>query len=108
MTASEKAAGSPPPTEEQVLGEISTMISALVEDYGLDPAEITMTSSLTDDLELESIDLVSLSERMQERWGDRVNLAEFVAGLDLDDLIDLTVGRLVGHVVDRLRTEERS
>jgi hypothetical protein len=28
--------------------------------------------------------------------------------MELDEIIDLTVGRLVGYVVDRLRTAERS
>jgi acyl carrier protein len=96
------------PTEPEVLSEITAMLAALLDEYGLDDAEVTMESRFTGDLELESIDLVTLAGQLQERWGDRINFAEFIASMELDEIIDLTVGRLVGYVVDRLRTAERS
>nr|WP_255308443.1 phosphopantetheine-binding protein [Streptomyces marincola] len=61
--------------------------------------DIGMDTSLGDDLMLESIDMVALSERLEERYGERVNFAEMIAGMELDELIELTVGRLVDHVV---------
>ncbi|MGH8896257.1 MAG: acyl carrier protein, partial [Egibacteraceae bacterium] len=51
----------------------------------------------------ESVDLVALAGHLQARYGDRVNFAEFLADLDLDEIIELTVGRLVDYVVARLR-----
>ncbi|MEU3572138.1 phosphopantetheine-binding protein [Kitasatospora sp. NPDC036755] len=84
------------------------MLAAVLEEYGLDDAEVTMESRFTEDLELESIDLVTLAGQLQERWGDRINFAEFLAGMELDEIIGLTVGRLVRHVVERLRTAGRS
>ncbi|MGW7005093.1 phosphopantetheine-binding protein [Streptomyces sp. NPDC054933] len=96
------------PTEHEVLGEITGMLAALLDGYDLAPGEITMESRFTDDLELESIDLVTLAEQLQERWGEQVNFAEFIADMELDEIIRLTVGRLVAYVVDRLRTAERS
>ncbi|MFE4513468.1 phosphopantetheine-binding protein [Kitasatospora sp. NPDC056783] len=83
------------------------MLAAVLEEYGLDDAEVTMETRFTEDLELESIDLVTLAGQLQERWGDRINFAEFLAGMELDEIIGLTVGRLVRHVVDRLRTAGR-
>ncbi|MDF2255200.1 acyl carrier protein [Streptantibioticus ferralitis] len=96
------------PTEQEVLGEITGMLAALLDGYDLTPAEITMQSRFTDDLELESIDLVTLAEQLQARWGEQVNFAEFIADMELDEIICLTVGQLVGYVVTRLRTAERS
>ncbi|MFI9270966.1 phosphopantetheine-binding protein [Kitasatospora sp. NPDC052896] len=84
------------------------MLAAVLDEYGLDDTEVTMATRFTEDLELESIDLVTLAGKLQERWGDRINFAEFLAGMELDEIIGLTVGRLVDHVVDRLRTAERS
>ncbi|WP_246560313.1 acyl carrier protein [Kitasatospora kifunensis] len=84
------------------------MLATVLADYGLDDAEVTMESRFTEDLELESIDLVTLAGELQERWGDRINFAEFIAGMDLDEIIGLTVGRLVRHVVARLQPAERS
>lgn len=108
MTASEQTVDLQPPTEQEVLTEITAMLAAVLEEYGLDDAEVTMESRFTEDLELESIDLVTLAGQLQERWGDRINFAEFLAGMELDEIIGLTVGRLVRHVVDRLQTAGRS
>ncbi|MCC9307898.1 phosphopantetheine-binding protein [Kitasatospora sp. RB6PN24] len=99
-----------PPGEQEVLAEITRMLAAVLDEYGLDESEVTMDSRFTDDLELESIDLVTLAAQLQERWGERINFAEFLAGMELDEIIGLTVGRLVEYVVARLRPEaaERS
>jgi acyl carrier protein len=48
---------------------------------------------------MESIDLVALAGQLAERYGDAVNFAEFLAAFDLDQVIDLRVGQLVGHIV---------
>ncbi|WP_051967693.1 phosphopantetheine-binding protein [Kitasatospora mediocidica] len=84
------------------------MLAAVLDEYGLDDSEVTMDARFTEDLELESIDLVTLAGQLRERWGDRINFAEFIAGMELDEIIALTVGRLVGYVVDRLQSAERS
>lgn len=91
-----------------VLADIAGMLRTLLEEYGLDEAEITRETTFHDDLELESIDLVALSGSLREHYGDRVNFAEFVADLELDEIIALTVGQLVDHVVASLRATEVS
>ncbi|WP_459184572.1 phosphopantetheine-binding protein [Streptomyces sp.] len=84
------------------------MLRAMLDEYGLDDTEITLETRFTEDLELESIDLVTLAGSLEARWGRQVNFAEFVAGLDLDEIIDLRVGRLVEYVAGCLRTAEGS
>ncbi|MGH8884005.1 MAG: acyl carrier protein [Egibacteraceae bacterium] len=80
------------------------MVEEVLAECGLgDVAAITMDTTFQDDLELESIDLVALAGHLQARYGDQVNFAEFLADLDLDEIIELTVGRLVDYVVARLR-----
>ncbi|MFF5189129.1 acyl carrier protein [Streptomyces sp. NPDC000345] len=91
--------------EESVLADLTGMLTRLLEDeYGVDDAEIGMETTFHRDLELESIDLVTLAGLLQERYGDRVNFAEFLAGMEFDEIIELTVGRLVTHVVTSLET----
>jgi acyl carrier protein len=86
-------------TQEQVLAEIVVMLRTVLDGYDIDDTEITMDTTFGEHLEMESIDLVALGGLLTERYGDRVNFAEFVAGLGLDEIIGLTVGRLVDHVV---------
>ncbi|MET8998116.1 phosphopantetheine-binding protein [Amycolatopsis sp. NPDC004169] len=89
--------------EVTVLAQLSGMLRELLEEYGLDDAEITMETTFHDDLELESVDLVALSGRLREQYGDRVNFAIFIAERDLDEIIALTVGELVRYIVASLR-----
>jgi acyl carrier protein len=85
--------------EDTVLAEITGMLRDVLEDYDVSDIEVTMATRFHDDLEMESIDLVALGSRLSERYGEWVNFAEFIAGLELEEIIDLTVGRLVGYVV---------
>jgi acyl carrier protein len=94
--------------EESVLADIADMLATLLDEYGLEDVEIGMQTRFNRDLELESIDLVTLAGSLEARWGRQVNFAEFVAGLDLDEIIDLRVGRLVEYVAGCLRTAEGS
>ncbi|MFI6551329.1 acyl carrier protein [Streptomyces prunicolor] len=96
-----------PTTEDTVLTDLTGMLTALLEDeYGVDDAEITMTTTFNRDLELESIDLVTLAGLLQEHYGTRVNFAEFLAGMEFEEIIELTVGRLVEYVVHSLEAAE--
>lgn len=89
-----------------VLAEISEMLHTILDDFGLDDTEIGMATTFHDDLALESIDLVTLGGLLAERYGDRVQFAEFVAGQDLDAIIALRVGQLVDYVVAALAPAE--
>jgi acyl carrier protein len=93
----------PETSQEAVLAEISGMLTTVLDEYGLDDVEITMETSLHDDLELESIDLVTLAGQLAQRYGDRVNIAEYLAEKELDEVIALRVGSLVEYVVGCLR-----
>ena len=93
---------------DAVLGEISGMLRGILDEYGLDDAEIGMETTFHDDLDLESIDLVALGGQLQERYGSAVNFAEFIAGLELEEIIALTVGRLVRYVATALSTEREA
>ncbi|HEY4018750.1 MAG TPA: acyl carrier protein [Pseudonocardiaceae bacterium] len=91
--------------EQAVLADLGEMIAVVLEDIGAVDIEIMPDTTFRDDLDLESIDLVALGGLLGERYGDRVNFAEFVADLDLEQIIALTVGDLVDYVLTSLRAE---
>jgi acyl carrier protein len=94
--------------EKSVLADIAGMLATLLDEYGLEDVEIGMETTFNRDLELESIDLVTLAGHLEARYGQQVNFAEFLAGMELDDIIELTVGRLVEYVVQCLKATEVS
>lgn len=93
-------------TTDTVLADVTGMLRTVLAEYGDDDVTIGMATSFNRDLELESIDLVTLAGLLEERYGERVNLAEFLAGMEFDEIIELTVGRLVDHVVRSLTTAQ--
>jgi acyl carrier protein len=93
---------------DSVLGEIDSMLRQILDEYGLDDAEIGMDTSFHEDLEIESIDLITLAGKLEQRYGSRVNFAEFIADLELEAIIALTVGQLVRYVAGALSSESES
>jgi acyl carrier protein len=104
MTQTTTSATTDPVSLDAVLGEIDGMLRTILDEYGLDDAEIGMDTRFHDDLELESIDLVTLAGKLEERYGSQVNFAEFIADLDIEEIIALTVGRLVQYVATALNS----
>jgi acyl carrier protein len=59
-------------------------------------ARIAPNCTLEGDLGLESLEFVDLGDRLRAAFG--VDLAAHLAGLDIDQLIELTVADLVAYV----------
>lgn len=107
MTSEATTPTAPGIDEETVLAQIAATLRELPE-AGLEDTEIGRETLFHDDLELESIDLVSLAGLLREHYGERVNLALFIADLELDEIIELTVGQLADYVAASLRATEES
>ena len=85
-----------------VFDEVAGMVRDVIGDDFLLAAEITPQTSLSQDLALESIEFVELSERLQEHYGQAANLAPFIAGMDIDAIGGITVGQLAGYIQGQL------
>lgn len=87
-----------PELVQQILQDVrATLVDVIGEDYLLD-IPIDMDTAFDADLQLESIEFVALAERLQERYGARVDFASWIAGLELVELVDLRVGQLVQFI----------
>lgn len=85
-----------------VLDEITAMLAEVLGEEFLLDTEVTPETSFSDDLALESIEFVALSEKVQDRYGVRVNLVVFFADLDIDEIMALTVGQLADCIEAQL------
>ncbi|WP_328347995.1 acyl carrier protein [Micromonospora sp. NBC_00421] len=90
-----------PAAQDTILAELTEMIDTVLGDFA-DDQTVTMDTTFSDDLGMESIDVVALAGRLQARYGDTVNFAHFVAKLDLDTVRELKVGQLVAHIAESL------
>jgi acyl carrier protein len=85
-----------------VLDQVVRILAEVVgEDFLLD-TEITPDTTFSDDLALESIEFVALSEKLNEHYGDRVDFVAFIGDMDLDDIMSMTVGTLAGYIETQL------
>lgn len=89
-------------TVDSVFAELVGMLGAMLEEFGVEPDEIGMETQFHDDLEMESIDLVALSGLLRQRYGDAVNFAQFIASLELEQIMRVSVGELAHFVVRSL------
>lgn len=89
----------------RVLHTVAGMVARILGDYGEDDLDIGMDTSFHEDLEMESIDLVTLAGMLADEYGERVSLAEYLADKDLDEVIALTVGDIVSYVVDQMGSD---
>ena len=72
-----------------------TMQKLIVEQFALDPDEVTMDSSFEEDLGADSVDLVELVMAMEEEFD--------VGEIQEDDLSGLkTVGDAVRYIAEKL------
>ncbi|MBO0730729.1 MAG: acyl carrier protein [Acidimicrobiaceae bacterium] len=91
--------GTPEADPTAVLAEVrSTLTDIIGEDY-VEDIDIGMSTSFRDDLDLESIEFVALGEALANRYGQHVDFAGWIASMDVDEIIGLTVGNLVEHIV---------
>jgi len=88
---------------QELLAEIAEIVREVIGEAWAEEAEIGLATRFGDDLELESIEFVALAERLQARYGAGVDFAAWLAGMELSQILSLTVGDVVAHV-DRCRS----
>lgn len=90
-------------TKETVLEEVAQIVRDILgDDLGdewVDDMPITMESSFGKDLELESIEFVAMAEKLKEKYGKQVDFASWLASMELEQILALRVGDLVGYIV---------
>lgn len=68
--------------------EIRTLLTdALVNLFELDPADITGTSRLYEDLEIDSIDAIDLLDRIKRETGHKLQAEDFRNVRTVDDIV---------------------
>lgn len=87
---------------EEVLDVVRSMLVDIVGPEYAVGLSIELDTTFDQDLQLESIEFVALSERLPAHFGPRVDFVSWLAGMELDDIISLTVGDLVSFVAASL------
>jgi len=82
----------------EILKTVAGMIEEVIGEEWVRETPITMETTFAHDLEVESIELVALSEKLQARYGETIDFPAWLASMELDEIIGLSVGKLVDYI----------
>lgn len=99
-----------PPADlaDEVLEVVRNMLAEVIGHEYMVGVDIVGDTSFDHDLELESLEFVALNELLRERYGDRVDFGAWLAGMEVDEIVALTVGDLVRFIASSLASEPAS
>jgi len=72
-------------TRDEILEQIKASLTELFE---LDPARITLTARLNEDLEIDSIDAVDLLDGLRRQTGRKISAEDFRSVRTVGDLVE--------------------
>jgi acyl carrier protein len=86
-------------TEEATLDRLRAIIAEVIGEEYVAEIEIERETLFYADLEIESIEFVALGEALQDLYGERIDFPAWIAGMEVDDIIAMTVGQLVDLIL---------
>ena len=89
-------------SRDQILVEVLDLLNSVVRDWEFEGTVGTDTR-LFADLNFESLDLVVLGAKVQERFGQTFPFPEFFAEIGQRDVRDLTIGEWVSFMERHLK-----
>jgi acyl carrier protein len=77
---------------------LKQFITEVIGEEFVEEMDIDMSSSFTKDLEMDSIEIVSFSEKIKAHYGDQIDFTGWLSNMDLDQLINLNLGMIVNYI----------
>lgn len=97
MTNTEKT------VDDALLQEVIAVIRQAVAEDWIEDFDIDADTSFNNDLELESIEFVTIADMLQSHFGAQINFVDWLGTQSLDQIIALTVGDLAAFVSQSLK-----
>ncbi|MES2744217.1 MAG: acyl carrier protein [Bdellovibrionota bacterium] len=86
-------------SDTDILSEVRNLIEEIIgQSVDMNDEEISLETSFSRDLEMESIEFVVLSEKLQQSFGSDLDFASWLASKELGEIINLKVSDIVGFV----------
>ncbi|SFE77054.1 acyl carrier protein [Chitinophaga sp. CF118] len=83
---------------EEILAVLKTFITEVIGQEFVEEMDITRESSFTRDLEMDSIEIVSFSEKVKAHFGEHIDFTGWLSGMGLDQLINLKLDDIINHI----------
>jgi acyl carrier protein len=94
------------PVYESVRTTVETAIRDVVGEWYYEECQVGLDSTFAEDIELESIEVMEIAEKLIDTYGERVDFVAWFADMELEDLVEITVGSVVDFIVASLERAE--
>ncbi|KFF23789.1 acyl carrier protein [Chryseobacterium sp. MIQD13] len=85
---------------EQLFTLLKGFITEVIGAEFVEEMDITPDSSFTKDLEMDSIEIVSFSEKIKAHFGDQIDFTGWLSSMDLDELINLDLRMIINYIYE--------
>jgi acyl carrier protein len=87
--------------EETIFQDVASILREVITDYCLD-ISLSPDTTIQSDLDLESFDVVRFGLALSRRYGEGVNLANYLSELDFELILKLTLGDISRYVAQQV------
>jgi acyl carrier protein len=84
--------------DKEIFVVLRQFISEVIGEEFLEDIDITEQSSFTKDLEMDSIELVSFSEKVKKHFGQHIDFPGWLSKMDIDQMIGLTIRDIIQFI----------
>jgi acyl carrier protein len=91
---------------ESVKTTVEQAIIDVVGEEFYEECQVGLDSTFAEDIELESIEVMEIAEKLIDTYGERVDFVAWFADMELEDLVEITVGSVVDFIVASLEQAE--
>jgi acyl carrier protein len=85
---------------EELFTLLKGFITEVIGAEFVEEMDITPESSFTRDLEMDSIEIVSFSEKIKAYFGDQIDFTGWLSSMDLDQLINLDLSMIINYIYE--------
>ena len=85
---------------EELFTLLKGFITEVIGEEFVEEMDITPESSFTKDLEMDSIEIVSFSEKIKAHFGDKIDFTGWLSSMDLDQLINLDLSMIINYIYE--------
>ena len=85
---------------EELFNLLKDFITEIIGEEFVEEMDITPQSSFTKDLEMDSIEIVSFSEKIKAHFGDQIDFTGWLSAMDLDELINLDLNKIINYIYE--------
>jgi acyl carrier protein len=88
-------------TEESVFLELKGFLTEILGEDVVEIVGVDRNSGFLKDLDMDSIQITVFAEKVNVRYGDRVDFMAWLSGKSLRKLLHLTVGQVSAFIAER-------